>query len=144
MDIIQKITSVIVASATTNSAAAIDISQDSVITGIQGIIQGEYTTPATGSVYVGAELSFLSTNQININDARGSLCEVVASGVILSTEGGYKLSECIYLSHLDVNVAAGERIHLHTISSVANLVGQATFLLGLSATGVARRAPRRR
>lgn len=139
-----KISGTVIANATTNGLASIDAPNDAVITGVQAILTGEWTTPASDSVNIVGELSFLSTNQINVNDSRGSLMEISVAGAMLSTEGGHGLASTLFMGGLDIPLNAGERLHIHSFSSAANLVGILTFLLHTQVVNTARRSVRRR
>ena len=59
------------------------------------------------------ECSFLSSNTLAVNDARGSIscCQSVASG----TPGFIDNNVNAGLSGLQVPVVAGERVHLHAV-----------------------------
>lgn len=101
-------------------------------------------TPVTGEG-ANAELSFLSTSQFNVNDARGSICQVrqapmhVAAAITL--QGGTPF--CV-ITPVAIVVAAGERIFLHLAgegSTAANAVG---YLFIDDGIDVARAQVRRR
>lgn len=156
IDTIIKVSGTVLANATTNDIAAIDVPEDGQIMCIGGLILGIYTIdPAavldSQSVQIAAELSFLSTNQIGINDSRGAIAGIGASSFLGFAEvaatggGGASFSEqnslCIE-GGIDVN--AGERIHLHGYSSLALLTATATFILYMKTRGGGRRASKRR
>jgi len=128
--------------ATTNDVASIDIPEDSLIVGVYGLITG--AGMATEDL-AQAEISFLSTNQIGVNDARGSIMEVSVMTNTVTTSGQAQASSELFMSLPDgIPAAAGERVHLHTFGS-AGVTPSATFTLYLVTTpGTGRRATRRR
>lgn len=156
IDTIIKVSGTISASATSNDIASIDIPEDGNIVCVGGAIVGIYA-PTIGAANTNqnlqlmAELSFLSTNQISTNDARGSIAGVAVSSAgyfaeAVETGGsGFKLSEqdSICLEG-GIIVNAGERIHLHGYSSTVGLTATATFLLYITTAGGGRRAIKRR
>lgn len=138
---ISKITGVITANGTTNSISSIDVPVDTIIIAILAILTGEYQTPAAGSYSLIGELSFLSTNQISGNDSRGSLMEISVAGTVL-TSGGHGLHANSHLEGVSIPVSAGERLHIHGVSSAATLLAQLTFMI-YTEEGVKRRSARR-
>ena len=155
IDTIIKISGNILANSTTNDISALDIPEDGLIMCIGGLITGVFTPPpaaaANTSIYVVAELSFLSTNQIGANDSRGGIAGIGVAAAMFFSEAaetggaGVKLSEqnslCI---EGGIQVNAGERIHLHGVSNLANLTATATFLLYLKTSGGGRRTRKTR
>lgn len=140
-----KVSGTILAGAVTDDIAAIDIPDDGIIRAIGGALYGIYATPATGSIQILSEISFLSTNQFGANDSRGTLAGLVVAGTILSTEGGYNLSEFGNIVFPDgIPINAGERIHLHGSSSAANLTAVASYLLYIQSKGAGSRTRFRR
>ena len=128
-------------SVATNDVAAIDIPEDGEILAILGTLNASGMDDADRA---SCELSFLSTNQIQINDARGSILEVSIRSV-LSTNGGLIAAESVALSFSPgsgIPVNAGERIHLHT-EGTTGVTPTGMFMIYLSA-GRAKRASRRR
>ena len=126
----------------TSDVSSIDIPEDGEILGIMGHISANGMNLADDKVY--AELSFLSTHQIESNDARGSILEVMVQFGMLSSGAG-PASQMITLSFIPgsgIPVNAGERIHLHTFASNGP-VPKGTFMIYLSSGG-ARRSSRRR
>lgn len=149
-------TAVIPVGVVTNSHAAIDIPEDGVLEAVSALIHATVAgaeTPAVGTeiAYIlSAELSFLSTNQFNINDARGSIAEVhvsyhVSADGTAGGPGSSKMSESSFLTlGKGLTVNAGERIHAHCSSNSATLTGRFVFVLYLSTKGGGRRSGRRR
>ena len=155
IDTIIKVSGAITANSTQNDIASIDIPEDGEILCVGGVILGIYSpSPSTFANFgpqLSAELSFLSTNQIGANDARGTIAGIAVSGFILFSEttetggGGCKLSEQASICPPEgITIQAGERIHLHGVSNAANLTATATFLLYIKTRGGGRRAVKRR
>lgn len=156
IDTIIKVSGTVPANVTTSGIASIDIPEDGEILCIGGVITGIHvvapgSTNANESVQLAAELSFLSTNQIGVNDARGTIAGLGLAMALLFGEaaetggGGFKFSEMADICPPEgIPVNAGERIHLHGYSSRAEYTAKATFLLYLKTAGGARRARKRR
>lgn len=154
IDSVVKVSGAIVANTSTDDIASVDMQEDGEIVCVGGAIRGEYLNTAIAMdlghnpTLIG-ELSFLSTNQIGSNDARGSIAGLVMSSYLFFQDttggGGCPLSvmESICLEG-GISVNAGERIHLHGLSNMADLTGIATFLLYIKTRGGARRATKRR
>ncbi len=156
LNTIIRISGTIPADATTNDIASIDIPEDGFISCIGGVLVGKYE-PTVGSVNfnksieIAGELSFMSTNQIGVNDSRGTISGLAVSASLvfgLATEDGggmAKLSEqdSLCLSE-GIVVNAGERLHLHGISNLPLLTATLTFLLYIKTTGGGRRSIKRR
>lgn len=155
IDTIIKVSASFTAATVVDSAAAVDIPEDGEILGIGASIYGDFA-PSPGvfanqTLVVISELSFLSTNQIGVNDSRGSIAGMIAVMVNHFAEaaetgaGSSKFSEMATLApEGGISVNAGERVHLHMSSSTANLVGASTYYLYMKARGGGRRAPKRR
>ena len=129
-------------SAFTNSVAAIDIPEDGEILAVVGFITASgLDTIADQAI---AELSFLSSNQIEINDARGSILEVAIRHGGDATGGGLASENVsvVFTPGSGIPVTAGERVHLHTFADTG-VTPKGTFLMYLS-SGPARRSKRRR
>lgn len=156
IDTIIKLAGVIPANTTTNDIAALDMPEDGEIMCLGGLITGLFAPTVGGTLenntfYLAAEISFLSTNQIGVNDSRGSIGGIGLSSYIAFSEatetgaGAAKLSEqnslCI---EGGIPVNAGERVHLHGISSLALLTANVTFLMYIKTRGGGRRASKRR
>jgi len=126
----------------TNSVASIDVPADGEIIAITGHVSASGMDALDDKAY--AELSFLSTHQIEINDARGSIIEVLIRQAFLTTGGGNS-SENISLTFpagYGIPVNGGERIHLHTFGD-SGVIPKGTFVIYLAESG-GRRAKRRR
>lgn len=155
IDTIIKVSGVFIAATTTDSAASIDIPEDGEIVSIGGSIYGDFA-PSPGvfanqSLIVISELSFLSTNSIGSNDARGSIAGMLCVNMthfgeaVETGAGASKFSEIADINpEGGITVNAGERIHLHMSSNTANLVGASTYYLYMKTRGGGRRAPKRR
>lgn len=130
------------------SSAMIDVPKDGVIRTITLGIEISDTAPATTDVGR-AELSFLSSNQIGVNDARGSLCEVdhqfahVNLAATLATIAMSGTPFCI-LTPIAVKVAAGERIYLHVTATGSLVAAASAYLFIDDGIDVARAQTRRR
>lgn len=127
---------------TTNSAASIDIPQDGVIESVLMGINPQQMDATTDQVRI--ELSFGGTNSFDVNDARISIAEHIVSQNFL-TSGGGGGGNTVHLSGLDIPVAGGERVHMHTVVSNGP-TGSAYAYLYFRASGrsPARRSQRRR
>ena len=133
--------------ATTNSISSIDIPEDSEIVSIGGLIVTTVAQAAAGLWSAVAELSFLSTNQIGTNDARGAVAGIGVTFEIFGAAAGTKTSEQNALTFPEaIIVSAGERMHLHGITNLVGpgSVATATFLLYLRTKGGGRRRARLR
>jgi hypothetical protein len=125
-----------------SSVANIDVPEDGEILAIMGFVSGKGMDGDGDAIY--AELSFLSSHQIETNDARGSILEV-AHRVVVGAAGAMQSSENVSIGFSPgsgIPVNGGERIHLHTFGSTG-VTPKGSFLIYLSAGG-ARRATRRR
>lgn len=141
-DLIIKIAVVpVITNQVTNSAAAIDIPQDGTIESI--LMWASPTSMDALNDVFRTELSFGGTNSFDLNDARISICELNLNQNFLTTGGGVGIGS-LFLGALDIPVAGGERIHLHTSMSAGPL-GSAGAYLYFDARGVgARRRTQRR
>ena len=108
---------------TQDNLASIDIQFDGVITAIVGTAYGDFDA-ADENLRV--EVSFLSTNTVISNDSRGSLFTMQSAlGIVTSgSHPGMQNS----VSGINVDVTAGERVHLHIVST-SGVVSQATVYL---------------
>lgn len=104
---------------TENSLAALDIQFDGVITSIfmTMIHDGD-----ANDEFANAEVSFLSTNTMASNDARGSLM-IIGTQMGLTTSGVATNNVNASTGPVEIAVVAGERVHLH-ISASAGLGAQ--------------------
>lgn len=98
------------AGTTTNSAAAIDVPVDGVITAVDITIKGDALDAADDQA--DAELSFLSTNSFSTNDVRNSLAMVTVQNNAMAAATGQG-SKHKTITGLRIPVFSGERIHLH-------------------------------
>lgn len=155
IDTIIKISGTVLANATTNDIAAIDIPEDGEIMCIGALLIGIPARVGVAStnlsIRIAAELSFLSTNQIGVNDARGTIAGIGASwahSFAEATETGGSGAKCSEMADIclpeGITVNAGERIHLHGSSSEALVTATATFLLYMKTKGGGRRDRHRR
>ncbi len=125
-----------------SGVASIDIPEDGEILAVVGHVSASGMDALNDQAI--AELSFLSTHQIEQNDSRGSILEVSVMQAFLTTGGGNASQTTLLTLNpgWGIRVNAGERIHLHTYGSTG-VTPKATFMLYLSA-GAPRRSQRRR
>lgn len=107
---------------TEDSLASIDIQFDGVITAIHAQAMADLDADAETSL---VEVSFLSSNTLATNDARGSL--IVIGGRTATPMGGITNWNS-GVGPLNIDVTAGERVHLH-ISAAAGVATSANVFL---------------
>lgn len=140
-DLIVKLGGTGTISVATSGVACVDIPQEGFIVGILGHVRG--SGMATGDS-AEAEVSFLSTHQFLVNDARGSLMEMATKTGDITTSGQAQASQTTFMSFLDgIPVAAGERLHLHTQGSTG-VTPTGLFMLYILLGSIRRRSQRRR
>ncbi len=131
----------LLAAGSTDSAAQLDIVED-----------GKIQTIAWSGAPLGmdalndefrAEVSFSSTNNLNSNDVRQAISEVGAGQNFLTSGGG-----AVMINHtiggLNINVIAGERIHLHAFTSTGVIGRLSCFLYIADGSGGRTRTRRMR
>jgi len=129
-------------STTADSVASIDVPEDGDIVGIHGNLAAAGMDAAGDSVEV--ELSFLSTNQLGTNDARGSLMALDVRNTVATVAAITNDSLSTFIGIPDgIPVNAGERIHLHRIVSTG-ASARARFDIYFKTSKVTRRTRRRR
>jgi len=94
----------------TENLANLDIQFEGIIVALALHISAVFDANAEK---VRAEISFLSSDTIDTNDARGSLCMVNAGPVFISTNGGVVCHANHSVTGLEIAISAGERVHLH-------------------------------
>jgi len=99
---------------TENALASLDIQFTGEITAI--LMAAQVVLDADSESWRG-EVSFLSTNTIDSNDARGSLAMVTAGQVELTTSGVFLGQANLSISGLNIPVTAGERVFCHSVAS---------------------------
>ncbi len=99
---------------TENGLAQADVQFDGEIVAVYGSAWADLD--ADGEVCQ-AELSFLSQNSINVNDARGSLLIVSINTTYVTAASGVGTFANAGISGLFIPVAAGERLWLHAVAS---------------------------
>ena len=125
---------------TQNAVASIDIPSDGFITGIDW--DGNVNLDADGET-MNAELSFIATNQVAVNDVRGRISSVSAQVAVLTAVGEVAFNLQKWIGPMDLSVAGGERIHMHFQSSTG-VTGAVRCNIHLdSRTAAARRSARR-
>lgn len=125
-----------------DAAAAIDVREDSDIVAIAGTMTAlDLDTEAD---FCRAELSFLSTNQMSTNDARGSLLQLELQGTVETLVGVMVPQTAIAVDLGDgIPVNAGERVYIH-ISTSTGVTPRAIFMLYMAQKAVTRRRGRLR
>jgi len=125
---------------TQNAIGSLDIPEDGNILGVQW---AAYITADADQESMQAEVSFIATNLININDARGMISSIKTGAMVITT--GISFSNINLWAPLnDLNVSGGERIYLHIISTA----GVGSFVIAMvhleTRRPTARRSRRRR
>lgn len=130
------------ANATSNAVAAIDIPQDGDIVGFDGVLEAPSMADDTR---IRCSLSFLSTNQFDSNDARGTIAEWRSMVAVVTSGGGNVTSQkWINLQPDGISVSGGERLYVHTDSSAANATPRFNIVIYLRVKSTTRRSRRRR
>lgn len=124
---------------TQDSAAALDIRTNGAIMGFILEIWGEGMDALDDTAQL--EVSFLATNTFTVSDTRGSIGMVDVSAN-LTTSGAAKTVNVVAIGGLNIPVAQGERIYLHTKGD-AGVTPFATVYLYVDQRGVGRTATRR-
>lgn len=98
-----------------------------------------------------SELSFLSSNQLTTNDARGCIAEINCSITELYSEatetggaGGQSSQNTFFPFPDGIPVNAGERLHIHGSVNDGNAPAETSYLIYFDSKGGGRRAPSRR
>lgn len=120
-----------------NSLASLDIQFDGVITALHASMVADFDADLESCH---AEASFLSTNTISSNDARGSLI-IVAGTNAQAAAGATVVAVNSGVGPVDIPVTAGERVHMH-LSATAGVAS--TVHIYLYVTDGAPAALRRR
>jgi hypothetical protein len=128
----------------TSVSSNIDIPANGIIRVVTMGLDIEDASPVTGEGG-SAELTFLSSNQLTVNDSRGSICQVsqktgFADAARLVLAG---TPFCV-LTPIAIKVAAGERIYLHAVSEGSVLTTAVAYLFIDDGIDVARAQVRRR
>lgn len=124
---------------TEDAAASIDIPFDGRISSVKWAA-GAALDASGESVYF--EVSFISTNQDAVNDARGIISQSRLLMGLLTSGGGSSHDNTQHWFE-DLRVSGGERIYLH-INGNAGVVSNVNCLIHLESTTAPRRAQRRR
>lgn len=119
---------------TQNAIANIDVQDDGVIVGVQVAHSADLDATDEAST---ASLSFISTNQIAINDTRGELVVSRLRTGLVTAETGKAANN--FFVPLNVQVSGGERIYMHFASS-AGVITDCTMIIHFAF----RRTPPRR
>lgn len=101
-----------IAGGTQNAMQQIDIQFDGTITGCNMLLEVDLDADQE---FAHGEVSFLSTNTIYSNDARGIIAEMGVQANL--TTSGMAAGYNHYVGPLSIPVSAGERIFVHAIST---------------------------
>ncbi len=133
------------AQTTGDGAAQIDIPEDALIVGVDWDMAASDLDSVADSAL--AQLSFLSTNQFSVNDARGVISSIsiranntegTATNPIVSS-----VQKFVNMENPGLSVAGGERLHLH-LSLSTGVAVSVRCVVHLSVRGTAVRRSRRR
>ena len=94
-----------------NDISALDIQFSGVL---YGVSFSGFARLDAGQEAFQAEVSFLSVSTLLANDARGSICATGQGELHLLTSGVGIVNLNHSISGLEIEVSAGERVHLHT------------------------------
>jgi hypothetical protein len=125
---------------TEDALASIDIPSDGRITGVDWAVSALLN--ADGEL-LEAELSFLSTNQIRTNDARGSISQVRLEMYLLTSGATQHSANKFVALSPGLEVAAGERLYIHS-RATAGVVASLGLALHLDLAKTVRARMRRR
>lgn len=129
-----------VTGSTQDSQATIDIPENAEIIAISGALR---SIDAILGELVQVEVSFLSSNQLNVNDARGSIFVMNAMATGGTGSIGYAVNHSVSFANAPIDLNAGERLHLH-IQGTAVHTAFIDVILFLNLLGGGRRTVRRR
>lgn len=122
-----------------NAVASIDVPEDGRLVGCQWAMYGDLDADQE---FLEAELSFMATNQLSTNDARGAISSVKCRANL--TTSGAAVNGVNTHHPMNLPVAAGERLYLH-ISATAGVNSVAHAMLHFEFPGTpGRRSQRRR
>jgi len=124
---------------TQDARAQIDIPQDGVILGIDWDASWYFDAEEKAE----AELSFIATNQLDTNDVRGRLSSISAHSAVLTAVGAAPVFVQKWLGGIEVVVAGGERLYIHSVST-AGVNGEVRVNLYVDLGATMRRSARRR
>jgi len=98
---------------TENALASIDIPFDGVITGVDWDCRADLDADTE---QFNAELSFIATSQLALNDVRGRVSSVAAQ-ISLTTSGAPVVSIAKWVGPMDLPVQGGERLYIHVVTT---------------------------
>lgn len=124
---------------TENGLSTIDVPFDGSISSVNWSLNA--ALDATGED-ITAELSYIATNQIQTNDARGVICTITAKQEVI-TQGGGNTGVNHQVFFRDLRVFAGERLHMNVIAD-AGVASQILAEIHLETRAAPTRAQRRR
>lgn len=124
---------------TENAIASIDIPEDGRISSVCWAMEASLNADAEE---VRSEVSFISTNQADTNDARGVISSIAAKmGMLTSGAGIVSVNHQEFYE--DLRVSGGERIHLHIMAD-AGVGSRIQCNVHLETRSGTRRSARRR
>jgi len=124
---------------TQDARAQIDIPQDGVILGIDWDASWFFDAEEKAE----CELSFIATNQLDTNDIRGRLTSISAHSAVITAVGTAPISVQKWLGGIEIVVAGGERLYLHSVAT-AGVNGEIRCNLYVDLGATMRRSARRR
>lgn len=122
----------------TPAAASIDVQFDGIIVAYHMWIEGQGMN--TDADMISGELSFLSSNMMQSNDARGVIGSI-RDRLSVGAAGAFKTGTQVSLAGIAIAVQAGERIYIHTEVSAGNsvMVSARLYIEDQSDPGLRRR-----
>lgn len=118
-----------------DSAASVDIVKSGKIEAIQWAARADLD--ADGESY-DVELSFSSSSGLAVNDTKSSISAIRKQNGML-TSGAIPAEVNMFMSPLDISVAEGERMYLHTAGTAIIVTCYVWVNDGLDISGRARR-----
>ena len=124
---------------TENAAAVVDIPQDGLIRGVEWSVEADLDADQE---LLSGELSFIATNTLASNDARGMISTFRAR-LNLTSSGGSLAAINKFTPIMDLEVSGGERIYLH-LNTAAGVTSTVNAIIQLeTAVTITRRSRRR-
>ncbi len=124
---------------TENDIAQFDIPEDGRISGLSW----EMSAQLDATEVLTAELGFISTNQVGTSDSRGGIDIILLRANQITAVGIVEAYTNKFVTFENLQVAAGERIHLHLVAT-AGVVSTIHCHIHLETSVTVRRARRRR
>ena len=127
--------------AITNSIATLDIVEDGKL--VAFLLGMNVFGANLDDDFARMEIAFGSSNQFAINDTRQVIAEINYTQNFLTTGGGGGMSN-VSMSGLNINVVAGERIHMHSTTDAGVSGNGIAFMYIEDGSGGTTRARRSR